>query len=157
MRDAVKAATIMTVNIASNDFFYALQENPNSAGETLKQFAENISTILKEIDHLNKEVQVYVLGYYNPFQRFTDKKKRKLTRILNLVNDLTKGKTEERKYTFVETERIINENYDECLTNPEDFHLSSKGYQLIAHEIFQLLQWNKIPYVGFEKIENSFN
>jgi lysophospholipase L1-like esterase len=138
IRNTIKEATIITLNIGANDFFHALKRDQNSAEDTLKQFTGNFSIILDEIKNINKIAGVYVLGYYNPFENAPENMK--LTRLLTIVNEIIKNKTEVNNYTFVEIQSIVSESYDECLPNPEDFHLSSKGYELLANRIFEYLE-----------------
>lgn len=140
IRNTLKEATIITLNIGANDFFRSLRSDPNSAEDTLKQFTQNFSIILDNMTHINKTANVYVLGYYNPFEKAPEEMKSKLTELLTIVNGIIKNKTGANKFTFVEIDSVVSANYDECLPNPEDFHLSAKGYELLANRIFEMLK-----------------
>ena len=139
-RKVIKKANMITLNIGANDFFQTLVQDPKNVSFTLKTFSENLTYILAELKKLNQQADVYVIGYYNPFLKHPEKRHRKLTRMLNYVNKLIEEKTKEYHYIFISTERAISERYNECIVNPEDYHLSLIGYEIISELTFQAIK-----------------
>ncbi len=140
--NAVKAeiisADMITLNIGANDVLGVLN-NPQNAPGAIGTVGQNLMVILKTIDMLNPDVDVYVMGYYNPFPYLSQAQQAQLIPIMQGLNDTIEAATLFNGDVFVPTAEVIAENPMHYIPNPEDIHLSLDGYEVIAKEFWKAL------------------
>lgn len=151
----------------TNDFFTYIQagpvelldENvrkkvPENLNDLVIQSVKNVEKNLLLLKDLNKDVEIFVLGfYYSPLfdkiQRViylqekvkdkTKKYKNKFAEVINLYNMLLEEMC--NKYDFV---KFIDLSFMTDYCAPLDFHPNTKGNELIATEIMNKLNKNEI-------------
>jgi lysophospholipase L1-like esterase len=143
IRQEVRDATHITVTIGANDLFQRLVSDPSSAYEGIIIASDNLQTILSSIDELNPDVEVYVMGYYNPFAYYPEQVQEFLVPLNDALNTEIEKRTEANGDTFVPTGNRIDPHFEKYMPNPEDNHLNIKGYKVIAKEFWKAIMQNK--------------
>ncbi|TCS95441.1 GDSL-type esterase/lipase family protein [Hazenella coriacea] len=137
VRKEIKEATHITIDIGLSDVFRMLLTDPSRVSEAIDSASANLQIILSTIDDLNPNVDVYVLGYYNPYPYAPQPGQGKMLEIVRSLNSEIKLRTEANGDTYVSTEEIIAKNYQKYMPNPDDNHINIKGHKVIAKELWK--------------------
>ncbi|MFT9600090.1 SGNH/GDSL hydrolase family protein [Mesobacillus sp.] len=144
VQDAIRNAEIITIDIGANDALQALKTgDPLIVGQALVNVKNNLDYILAKIDSLNPSVDVYVMGYYNPFPYLDKEHQAPLMSLLDSLNKTIEGIAKTNKDVYVPTEKVIAKHYEEYLPNPQDIHLSLEGYRTVAKEFWKAIMKNQ--------------
>lgn len=143
IRHEIKEATHITITIGANDLFQRLLSDPSTASEGITTASENLQIILSTIDELNPDVEVYVMGYYNPFAYYPEQAQEFLVPLLSALNSEIEKRTEANGDTYVPTGNRIDPHFEKYMPNPEDNHLNVKGYKVIAKEFSKAIRQNR--------------
>ena len=155
--ETIKAAELITLSIGANDVLSYLKRNADGTfdynlGEVqqaIKQTTENIDAILKGIHKINPDAQVIVMGYYNPFPKLKQLAF-ELNLLVNTLDNAVKTVVEKNGATFIDVKDEIASSADLYLPNPEDIHLSSKGYMFVGQKMFEA-----IPLYSIQPVPND--
>ncbi|MBT2644660.1 hypothetical protein J7I80_20800 [Bacillus sp. ISL-41] len=140
---SIEDAEFIVMDIGANDLLRELGSNDLvKIQAALVGVQNNLNQILKTIDELNPNVDVYVMGYYNPFQHMPEEQQASLMPLLENLNQTIEKASEDNGDTFVPTEKIIAKRYQEYLPNPADIHLSEEGYKIVAKEFWKAIDGN---------------
>ncbi|UYZ21698.1 GDSL-type esterase/lipase family protein [Mesobacillus jeotgali] len=140
---SIEDAEVIVLDIGANDLLKELGSNDLvKIQAALVGVQNNLNQILKTIDELNPNVDVYVMGYYNPFPHLPEKQQASLMPLLENLNQTIEKASEDNGDTFVPTEKIIAKRYQEYLPNPADIHLSEEGYKIVAKEFWKAIDGN---------------
>jgi lysophospholipase L1-like esterase len=146
LRKSIKDAELVTIDIGANDLLANLtniQQNPALAPAVLQEIGKNLSGILSEIDRINPDTKVYVMGYYNPFPYRSPVEQAKLLPLLAIFNQVIEGVALNNKDVFVPTDQVIKKYEKQYIPNPIDIHLSLEGYEAIAKEFWKTYLKNR--------------
>lgn len=146
LRESIQNAELVTIDIGANDLLAELgriQTNPALAPTVLKEIGERLFVILSEIDKINPETKVYVMGYYNPFPHLPEQQQAALLPLLDVFNQTIETVAMKTGDIFVPTAKVIEKHEKEYLPNPADIHLDLEGYQVVAKEFWIAIQKNK--------------
>lgn len=143
---AVKEADIITISIGANDvlsFVKPDQEgkiNIDMAAVTagIKASGENYHAILTNLKQLNPDVEIFVMGYYNPFPAL-ENYKQQLSLLVKTLDGAVKQIATANGAHFVDVAAAIAADESKYLPNPENIHLSAEGYQVVADRFFEAL------------------
>ncbi|MFC4322602.1 SGNH/GDSL hydrolase family protein [Litchfieldia salsa] len=139
VRNELKEADMVTLDIGANDVLGALRFNPQQAVAAVGNVGQNLHVILNEIDALNPDVDVYVMGYYNPFPYLSEAEQNQLLPLMDALNATIEKASVANGDVFVPTEDVIAENPTLYIPNPTDIHLSLEGYKAISKEFWKHL------------------
>lgn len=146
VRESIGNAELVTIDIGANDLLARLVEiqlNPALAPTVIKGIGENIFLILSEIDRINPDTKVYVMGYYNPFPHLPEQQQAALLPLLDAFNQTIQSVASMNGDIFVPTAKVIEKHEKEYLPNPADIHLDLEGYQVVAKEFWKAIQKTK--------------
>ncbi|TJY42581.1 hypothetical protein E5161_06920 [Cohnella pontilimi] len=143
IRQEIKESTIVTIDIGANDMFRKLLTDPSKAYEGIAAASVNLQTILSTIDGLNPNVDVYVMGYYNPFAYYPEQVQAFLVPLNDSLNSEIESRTQANGDTYVPTGNRIDKHYQKYMPNPEDNHLNVEGYKVIAQEFWKAMNKNR--------------
>jgi lysophospholipase L1-like esterase len=146
LRESIRNAELVTIDIGANDLLAELakiQANPTFAPTVLKGIGERLFVILSEIDKINPDTKVYVMGYYNPFPHWPEQQQAALMPLLDAFNQTIQSVASMNSDIFVPTAKVIEKHDKEYLPNPADIHLDIEGYQVVAKEFWKAIQKNK--------------
>ncbi|MBS8265701.1 hypothetical protein DYI25_14840 [Mesobacillus boroniphilus] len=143
VRQSIQHAEVIVMDIGANDLLKALYTNDLELVQVaLGKVQNNLSLILKTIDELNPDADVYVMGYYNPFPYYPEEQQASLMPMLKELNKVIEEVSEVNGDTFVTTEKVIAKHYEDYLPNPADIHLSEEGYKTVAMEFWKAIDEN---------------
>jgi lysophospholipase L1-like esterase len=142
IREGIKEAEYITLDIGGNDMLYALYRNSScgSVPNAINKVADNIQSVLREIDSMNPSAKIYVMGYYNVFPYSSKNKQDNLLPHLDGLNEKIKKVALQNGDTFVPTFDAISRDYQTFLPNRSNIHLSLEGYQAIAKEFWKHIE-----------------
>lgn len=144
----VQQADILTLNIGANDAlpFLFLGLPDVLLQPIINNALANTRTILNRIQALNEnDVQIYVMGYYNPVLLYDqpDSFKNRFDRVAAQFNNSLEQMAEEMDNVhFVATASLVEKNADTYLTS-FDIHLTQEGYEGVAKEFWKSLTKTK--------------
>jgi lysophospholipase L1-like esterase len=141
---AIKEADMVLITIGANDIMNVLKSNfMNVSMEPFQKervtYIERLKAIFNKINDLNPDTQIYLLGFYNPFERHFGEIK-ELGIIIDSWNDAGKSLAEEYdNVRYIPTKDIFsNSNVD--LLAEDEFHPNSSGYKLMAQRVLEYLK-----------------
>jgi lysophospholipase L1-like esterase len=146
LRESIANAELVTIDIGANDLLAELaniRANPVLAPTVLKGIGERLFVILSEIDKINPDTKVYVMGYYNPYPHLPEEQQAALLPLLDAFNQSILSVASMNGDIFVPTAKVIEKHEKEYLPNPADIHLDVEGYQVVAKEFWKAIQKNK--------------
>ena len=91
---------------------------------------------MAQINEINPEAQVYVMGYYNPFYYMSEDMQPLLKQLLDMLNKAIATGLVGTQAIFVPTGDVIASNYMTSLPNPGNIHLSEAGYKKVTEQFW---------------------
>jgi lysophospholipase L1-like esterase len=155
---SIKEADIVLITIGANDIMNIVKNNFTNL--TIEQFEEErgeyvkrLTAIFSKIEELNPDTQIYLIGFYNPFERyFSDIEQLKvITDNWNEAGSVVTGEFE--NVYFIPTEDLfLNANIE--LFAEDHFHPNTSGYKLIAQRVLEYLkEFNEETEITTENVE----
>lgn len=135
----LSAAKMIIISIGGNDLNRLANQDALTVDliyqETLESFKENLQLIVKGIRELNPEAQLALVGLYNPY----DKEQAQNSSFLLEWNFETRRiVNQDSKMVYIPTYEHFQYHLDSYLAEDE-FHPSGAGYQVIAEQLYQIL------------------
>ncbi|NLC66163.1 MAG: hypothetical protein GX752_04390 [Clostridium sp.] len=136
---SISSANLIIISIGGNDL-NRLEYDDNltlniAFKEALKNYKENLKFIIKEIRAINPDAQLVCIGLYDPSGNEEPEKTRLLLE-WNYETRLIVGS--DIKFAYIPTYELFEYHLNEYLFLDE-FHPSGSGYQVIAEEIYKIL------------------
>ncbi|MGM8366513.1 SGNH/GDSL hydrolase family protein [Virgibacillus sp. W0181] len=140
---SLKQADIVLITIGANDIMQVFKESFTNL--TMRkfeherlQYEERLEMIFNKIKEVNPDTSIYLLGFYNPFDKYF-KDIEELDMIVNGWNNTGKNVAQ----TFDQTYYIpIDDLFNEDTVNlfaEDNFHPNHLGYQRIAERVLSYL------------------
>lgn len=154
---SIKGADTVLITIGANDIMKIVKSNFSNLTlepfqKELPNYVERLTTILDRINGLNPDAQIYLIGFYNPFERyFSDIYQLQI--ILNDWNTAGQSLTEQYENVhFIPTQDLfLNDDID--LLADDHFHPNTNGYKLIAKRVLEHLELNEETDITPEDVE----
>jgi lysophospholipase L1-like esterase len=140
---AIKEADIVLITIGANDIMKVLKSNfMNVTMEPFQEervkYIERLTAIINKINELNPDTQMYLIGFYNPFERHFGEIK-ELGMIIDNWNDAGKSLAEEYDHVrYIPTKDLFSNSTVDLLAEDE-FHPNTSGYKLMAQRVLEYL------------------
>ncbi|WOV83637.1 S-layer homology domain-containing protein [Sporosarcina jeotgali] len=143
LHQAIQDSTLITISVGANDMLKHIKIDPATGvpqfdmaqiTSAIQQVGMEYNQILKAIHEINPNVQVYVMGYYNPFPTLAADYQPQLAQLLAGLNGSIQAGMQGTSAVFVPTSEQIAKDYKRYLPNPANIHLSEAGYKVIADE-----------------------
>lgn len=136
---AIKRADIILITIGANDIMQIFKENITKL--TLDKFTKEqneyekrLHAIFTSIHALNKECDIYLVGFYNPFHAyFSDVKELEL--IVDNWNQIGADVTYQYEWAHFIPMKDLFENTTANYLSEDNFHLNHLGYKMMAERI----------------------
>jgi lysophospholipase L1-like esterase len=140
---AIKEADKVLITIGANDIMKVLKSNfMNVTMEPFQEerlkYIERLTAIINKINDLNPDTQIYLIGFYNPFERHFGEIKELGMIIDNWNND---GKSLAEEYdnvSYIPTKDLFSNTNINVLAEDE-FHPNTSGYKLMAKRVLEYL------------------
>lgn len=140
---AINDADIIIITIGANDIMKVVKHNFTKL--TYKKFAseqvlfeERLTEIFDKLNELNPKAEIYLLGFYNPFDKYFHEIK-ELDLIIDNWNDTSQAVTESYENgTFIP----IKDLFDDTTINlfaDDRFHPNRVGYYRMAERVLDYL------------------
>lgn len=145
----IDEADVVIITIGGNDVMNIAKKNYRrlevdqfEAG--IVQYEKNVRKIIKEIKTSNKKADIYIVGIYNPFEKWLSSID-EFDEIMVEWNNKSKSIANSLNHVYYVEISDIFQNGDENLIYDEDyFHPNSRGYELMGKAIFQEVKKNTI-------------
>ncbi|MBM6616802.1 SGNH/GDSL hydrolase family protein [Bacillus suaedaesalsae] len=155
---AIKDADIVLITIGANDIMKVVRSNyTNLRIEPFQKekigYVERLTAIFNKINELNPDSQIYLIGFYNPFELyFSDIEQLEI--ILDDWNQTGKSVTEEfENVYYIPTEDLFSTKTSNLLAD-DNFHPNTSGYKLMAQRVIEYLnKYNEEAELPIEAIE----
>jgi lysophospholipase L1-like esterase len=141
---SVKEADIVLITIGANDIMNVVKNNFTNLTmepfqEEKMEYMDRLRTIFTKVLDLNPDAQIYLIGFYNPFERyFSDIEQ--LGMIMENWNDAGQSVTEEfDQVYFIPTADLFKDSQLELLAE-DFFHPNTSGYKLMAERVLDYLK-----------------
>lgn len=141
---AIKEADIVLITIGANDIMKVLKSNfINVTMEPFQkervEYIKRLTAIFDKINDLNPDTQIYLIGFYNPFERHFGEIK-ELSMIIDSWNNAGKELTEEyENANYIPTIDLFSQSTIDLLAEDE-FHPNTSGYKLMAQRVLEYLK-----------------
>ena len=146
IQQAIKEADFITLSVGANDVLKNVTRSESgefsfdAAGvlASIQQVATNYDKIFKSIYALNPEVDLIVMGLYNPFPHLQDPTiQAQLNMLVTTMNNSIKTVVAANSGVFSEVAPLIAEDVKVFLPNPNNIHLSEAGYKVVADKMME--------------------
>jgi lysophospholipase L1-like esterase len=155
---AIKDADIVLITIGANDIMKVVRSNYTNLNiEPFQKekigYVERLTAIFHKIIELNPETQIYLIGFYNPFERYFGNIEQ-LDMILSDWNQAGESVTEEfENVYYIPTEDLFSNSTINLLAD-DNFHPNTSGYKLMAKRVLEYLnEYYKETELPHEDIE----
>lgn len=145
LQQSIKDAEVITISAGANDILPLLKQDlatgkatidQKVALTTLQQIGTNYKSIMAQINQINPDAQVYVMGYYNPFPYMSEDMQPVLKQLLGMLNNTITTGLVGTQAILVPTGDVIALDYKTYLPNPENIHLSEAGYKKVTEQFW---------------------
>lgn len=141
VRTSIEHADIVLITIGANDIMQVFKDNftkltiDKFTSEQIR-YEQRLEAIFSEINALNEECDIYLIGFYNPFkQYFADIEE--LDYIVQSWNEIGESITEQYDNThFIPMKDLFDSTEINYLAE-DNFHPNYLGYKMIAERILQ--------------------
>ena len=136
---SIKEADIVLMTIGSNDIMKVVKNNfINLQVEPFQQekqrYTERLTAIFNRVNELNPDVQIYLIGFYNPFEPFFGDIE-EVEMIMDNWNEAGQSVTEEfENVNYIPIADLFMNSTNELLAE-DNFHPNTSGYLLIAERV----------------------
>jgi lysophospholipase L1-like esterase len=141
---AIEQADIITLSAGANDVLKHV--NRSQSGEFsfdlpavlkgIQEVSANYEKIFAEIQKINPEVDIVVMGLYNPFPYLQDAAvQTQLNTLVATMNNSMKAVVEKNGGIFSDVADIVASDYVSYLPNPANIHLGEAGYKVVADKM----------------------
>lgn len=140
---SIKESDIVIITIGANDIMKVLKENftslsYNDFAMERDDYKNRLTKIFDKINELNPKTKIYLIGFYNPFEKYFPEIK-ELGIIVKDWNTIGKNVTSGyENAAFIPTiDLLADTNVD--LYAEDNFHPNTLGYQRIAKRVLEYL------------------
>ena len=152
VREAIKGSDMVIITTGGNDVMKVVKENLSGLmledfAKEKEQYEKNFRSIISTIREINEDTIICVIGLYNPFyEYFSDIKE--MDMILEEWNDISRKVLQEYEYAYFVNISDIFQESEEDLLYTDYFHPNDIGYQLIAEQVYTVLNEQALEVLG---------
>ncbi|MFC4386445.1 GDSL-type esterase/lipase family protein [Gracilibacillus marinus] len=142
--ESIEESQIVLITIGANDIMKIVKDNFMDLTEEpfiqeQEPYNDRLTQIIERIQSINNEADIYLLGFYNPFEKY-------FSDIEALNSILTRWNNESRvvanefdNVTYIPMEDIY-QNRSGNFFAEDNFHPNYNGYELMANRVWSYLQ-----------------
>ena len=141
---SIEKADIVFITIGANDIMHIVRNNITNLqielfNEEKLEYLDRLRVIFHKINELNPDANIYLIGFYNPFDRyFSDLEELQI--IVDEWNESSKAVTDEyENVRYIPTSDLFSDSDIELLAD-DYFHPNSSGYKLMAKRILENME-----------------
>ncbi|WP_442600109.1 SGNH/GDSL hydrolase family protein [Neobacillus sp. D3-1R] len=155
---SIKEADIVLITIGANDIMKVVKNNITHLKieqfqEEREGYVERLKAIFNKINELNPDAQIYIIGFYNPFELyFSDIEE--LGIIIDTWNETGRSVSEEYDNVIFVPTKDLFVNPDLSLLSDDYFHPNTSGYKLMAQRVLDYLKvYSENTEITTEEVE----
>jgi lysophospholipase L1-like esterase len=143
IRSSIKKADIVLITIGANDIMQVAKENImnlklNDFIEQRVYYEQNLKQIIGKIKDLNGNAEIYLVGFYNPFEKYFQDIE-ELNTIVQTYNSTTESIAEKNDHvTFIPTIDLFQDTETNLFAD-DNFHPNYLGYHKIAKRVLDYI------------------
>ncbi|WP_084786800.1 SGNH/GDSL hydrolase family protein [Bacillus tuaregi] len=140
---SIEKADTVIITIGANDIMKVVKSHLTNLTlepfeKEREEYIERLRDIFQKINDLNPEVQIYLVGFYNPFEQFFGDIE-EFRMISDSWNEAGRFVTEEfHNVEYIPVADLFDESNKELLAE-DFFHPNTSGYKLIAERVLENL------------------
>ena len=151
VHDSIKEADLITISVGANDVLPFFKIDSKTAkptidliglGTAFEKIGVNYNQMLKLINDLNPNAQVYIMEYYNSFPHLASELQPQINQLVVGLNTAIQSGMKGTNARFVPTQAKIAEDFKTYLPNPANIHLSEAGHKVVAESFGNQLKSN---------------
>jgi lysophospholipase L1-like esterase len=141
---SIKNADVVLITIGANDIMKIVKSNfidlkVETFEKEKQDYMKRLRSIFDEINELNPGANVYLIGFYNPFEGYFGDIE-ELEIIMDRWNEAGKDITEEyENVSYIPTADLFQDTNLELLAE-DYFHPNTSGYKLIAKRVLEYVE-----------------
>lgn len=151
LRDSIAKADLITISAGANDILKYINKQEDGTAKIdlagifngVQEIGTNYNTILTEIEKINPDALVMVMGYYNPFPYEDASLQEQLNELIFAMDIIVSEVVLAKEAIFVQVSEDIALDNKLYLPNPENIHLSKDGYELVG-SLFMYDLWDYV-------------
>ena len=152
IKSAITNAEILTINVGANDILQqididlknrAVHVDPVKVESALRGAGENLFKIITAIKTLNPNVDIYVMGYFNPFPILPEPYKSQILPLLAQLNNIIEQAAAQSQATFVPVADSFALQGSNYLPNMLDVHPNEAGYLALSNHFWRAIDLGK--------------
>lgn len=141
---SIEKADIVLITIGANDIMKIVKDNfMNLTEEPFMEerdpYGERLAQILARISSMNDEAKIYLLGFYNPFERYFSDIEALHQIILGWNNESLQTVNQFEQVDFIPMHDIFDYT-DEPVLADDNFHPNYEGYEMMAERVLEYLE-----------------
>ncbi|MFB1097729.1 GDSL-type esterase/lipase family protein [Terribacillus sp. JSM ZJ617] len=141
---SIKNADVVLITIGANDIMKVTKEHFTDLdyedySAAMPAYEERMNDVFNKIDTLNPDAEVYLIGFYNPFEGNFPELQDQLGTIIKEYNDIGKQVAEENDQHYIETTDLF-ENKTADLLSEDYFHPNEVGYGKVAERVLESIK-----------------
>lgn len=149
IRKSIANADIITLDVGANDILPYIDMDSETGTiqidfmkiyPVISEAKDNVEEIVREIRGINPSAQIYLMGYYNPFQNLPADSQLLVETALDFLNDQLETIAVDAEAAFVPTADAIAGNTELYLPNPLNIHPGEDGYRIIADQFWGIME-----------------
>ncbi len=158
--EAVREADMVIITTGGNDLMKVVKENfiglmLEDFVQDKKEYEKNFKNLIRTLREINEDVMICVIGLYNPYYEFFSHIE-EIDLIIAEWNKMSRQILEQYPNTyFVDISHIFQENGEDLLYAKDYFHPNDKGYQVIAKQVYSVLNEQALKVLGNSKFASS--
>ncbi|GAA0306605.1 lysophospholipase L1-like esterase [Gracilibacillus halotolerans] len=142
--DSIEKADIVLITIGANDVMKIVRDNfMNLTVEPFNAerdpYGHRLSEILSRISAMNENAKIYLLGFYNPFERYFNDIEALDQIIMGWNNESLEAVNKYEQVDFIPMQDIFNQVNEPILAD-DNFHPNHEGYQMMADRVLEYLE-----------------
>lgn len=146
---AIEDSDIVLITIGANDIMKVVRENITdlSFKAFVKErvgYEQRLRDIFDKIQEINPDAEIYLLGFYNPFEKYFDDIEELDTIVEEWNSTGTAVADDYEGITFIPMDDLFSDpDTDEELIADDNFHPNDLGYKRMAKRVLSYLTNNK--------------
>lgn len=143
----IKKADLITISAGANDLLPLIQNDSTRrmlsyqsipVAFSLNGVRKNYIKIFEKIRKVNRQADIYVMGYYFPFPHVKEEQKPSVASQLSLLNKIIEQEAKRAGAHFVSVSGRFGTNARSLIPNPADVHPASAGYLEMANRFIEV-------------------
>ncbi|RJS60802.1 hypothetical protein CJ483_12555 [Bacillus sp. PK3_68] len=143
----IKTADLITISAGANDMLPLIQNDstrrmlsyqPIPVAFALNGVRKNYVKIFEKIRKMNRQADIYVMGYYFPFPHVKEEQKPSVASQLTLLNEIIEQEAKRAGAYFVPVSGRFGTNARSLIPNPADVHPAPGGYLEMANSFIEV-------------------